>query len=235
MFRVVLHGLNSRKARSFEWLNRMAMARPKNEPDALYIKLFSPGPVACNLQLELIQDRSVYRNNLKVVPGWNEYTVPYAKLNFAAGQERFLRLWVDRDQEVRLIFTWLDLVKFKSLAPVLTASGSAEKVKCVAWDLDNTLWKGVIGDDGKEGVQVIPEALELIRKLDQRGIIQTVVSKNEHATAWEKIVELELDKYFLYPAINWDPKSANISRIAKELNININSFSLLDDSVFELE
>jgi FkbH-like protein len=120
-------------------------------------------------------------------------------------------------------------------APPAAPEGSADKVKCVAWDLDNTLWKGVIGDDGKEGVTVVAEALDLIHQLDQRGIVQTIVSKNEHDTAWEKIVELELDKYFLYPAINWNPKSSSISQIAKELNISVNSFALIDDSEFERE
>ena len=200
--------------------------------DALYIKLFSPETMPCNLQLELIQDVPVYRNSFNIVPGWNEFVVPFGQLDFAPGKGRYIRLWVDRDQEVRLIFTWLDLVKFKSQTQP-TPKCPAEKVKCVAWDLDNTLWKGVIGDDGKDGVKVVSEALDLIRRLDQRGIIQTVVSKNEHATAWEKVVELGLADYFLYPAINWEPKSVNLQRIASELNININSFALIDDSEFE--
>jgi len=216
------------------WLKKMTASAIQcgKTPDALYIKIFSPEPEPCDLQVELVQDVTVYRNNIRVVPGWNEYTVPFENFDFESGEERFLRFWVNRDQEVNLIFTWLDLVKFKATASSVQQI-PAEKVKCVAWDLDNTLWQGVIGDDGKEGVTVVSEAVDLIHKLDQRGIIQTIVSKNEHDTAWEKIVELALDEYFLYPAINWDPKSVNISRIAKELNININSFALIDDSEFE--
>ncbi len=201
-------------------------------PDALYIKLFSTELTPCNLQFELIEDVTIYRSNLKVVPGWNEYHIPFDQFNFKSGENRRIRFWIDRDQEVRLIFTWLDFVKFKSKAPA-TQDRPADKIKCVAWDLDNTLWKGVIGDDGKEGVEVVPEALNLIRLLDQRGILQTIASKNEHDTAWEKIVELGLDEFFLYPAINWAPKSANLLQIAKELNINVNSFALIDDSEFE--
>lgn len=207
-------------------------AHSEDTPDALYIKLYAPEEYACNLQLELIQDVPVYRTNLQVTPGWNEYVLPFEKFDHVPGKERLLRLWVDRDQEVRLVFTWLDLVKFKARTQTLPEA-SANKVKCVAWDLDNTLWKGVIGDDGSEGVEVVPEVIDLIRELDGRGIIQTAVSKNEHETAWAKIVELGLDEYFLYPAINWDPKSVNLSRIADELNINVNTFALIDDSEFE--
>jgi FkbH-like protein len=232
LFRRIQYELGARKRVALEMFTRWAQCR--NNPDALYIKLFSPGSAPCNLQLELIQDVPVYRDNIKVLPGWNEYTLPFEKLDFKPGKNRFLCLWVDRDQEARFIFTWLDLVQFKSTAPAKQES-PAEKLKCVAWDLDNTLWKGVIGDDGRDGVKVVPEALELIRKLDERGIIQTIASKNEHNTAWEKVVELGIQNYFLYPAINWNPKSVNLSRIAKELNININSFALIDDSRFERE
>lgn len=207
-------------------------ARSEETPDALYIKLFSPESASCNLQLELIQDVPVFRTNLEVASGWNEFTLPFGEFESVTGKDRFLRLWVDRDQEVRLIFTWLDLVKFKS-ATGAAPKVPADKVKCVAWDLDNTLWEGVIGDDGSEGVKVVSGAVDLIHKLDQRGIVQTIASKNEHDTAWAKVIELGLEEYFLYPAINWDPKSVNLSRIADELNINVNTFALIDDSEFE--
>ena len=109
----------------------------------------------------------------------------------------------------------------------------AAAVKCVAWDLDNTLWDGVIGDDGADNVAVDPRALELIAALDERGVLQTIVSKNTHDVAWKKIEELKLDHYFLYPAIHWGPKSESLSAISKQLNINIDTFAVIDDNPFE--
>ena len=106
-------------------------------------------------------------------------------------------------------------------------------MKCVAWDLDNTLWKGVIGDDGAENVHVNPDALNLIKQLDERGILQTIASKNNHDVAWDKIVALGLENMFLYPAINWEQKSQNLKKIADSLNIGIDTFALIDDSAFE--
>jgi len=110
-----------------------------------------------------------------------------------------------------------------------------KKVKCVCWDLDNTLWDGVIGDDGMDGVSVNNKIIDLIEELDKKGILQTVTSKNEYETAWSKIKQLDLDKFFLYPAINWGPKSESIKQIASELNIGIDSFALIDDSEWERE
>ena len=122
-----------------------------------------------------------------------------------------------------------DFVKLKNKE----VATPAQKVKCVAWDLDNTLWAGVIGDDGKDGVVPFKHSIKLIKELDDRGIIQTIASKNTPEVAWEKIEELGLADYFLYPAINWGRKSQSLSNIAKELNINIDTFAMIDDSLFE--
>ena len=111
----------------------------------------------------------------------------------------------------------------------------AKKIKCVCWDLDNTLWNGVIGDDGTDGVIVNNKIIDLINEFDKKGILQTITSKNEYEIAWSKIKQLGLDKFFLYPAINWGPKSESIKQIAKELNIGIDTFALIDDSEWERE
>ncbi|MGB8097050.1 MAG: HAD-IIIC family phosphatase, partial [Terracidiphilus sp.] len=124
-----------------------------------------------------------------------------------------------------------------SSEPVATAAsvaeGPAAKVKCVAWDLDNTLWKGTLIEDDANALAARPEALRLIRALDERGIIQTVVSKNNHDEAMDVLTRLGIDQYFLYPALNWGSKSQNLQQIADRLNINIDTFALIDDSPFE--
>ena len=73
----------------------------------------------------------------------------------------------------------------------------------------------------------------LIKRLDEMGVIQTITSKNNFDLAWQKIVSLGLGDYFIYPAINWERKSQSMMAIAKELNINIDTFALIDDSAFE--
>lgn len=224
------------------------LSKRELKPDVFFIKCFSPESTAFRIQLELVTDMPVFRTSLQIEPGWNEHYLDAAELiALAAGQKGNLRLSIENDREVRVIFTWLDFVQLQNgLSSVPEFNGStqaildkqahlapAAKIKCVAWDLDNTLWHGVIGDAGEAGVTPNREMIDLIQKLDERGILQTIVSKNNHETAWPKIEQLGLADYFLYPAIHWGPKSRSVQQIAAELNINVDTFAVIDDSPFE--
>ena len=118
--------------------------------------------------------------------------------------------------------------------------------KCLILDLDNTLWGGVIGDDGLEGIQLghglgigkaFSEFQQWIKKLRQRGIIICVASKNDEATAKEPFLHhpdmvLSLDDIAVFQA-NWDTKVDNIRTIQHILNIGFDSMVFLDDNPFE--
>ncbi len=107
------------------------------------------------------------------------------------------------------------------------------KVKCVVWDLDNTLWQGTLSEG--LGVEIRPDAFKIVKALDDRGILQSVASKNNYDDAMPLLIELGIDKYFLYPQIHWGPKSQSIQKICEALNIGIDSFAFVDDQEFELE
>lgn len=107
------------------------------------------------------------------------------------------------------------------------------KVKCVVWDLDNTIWDGVLLEDEK--VILRKEVRNIIEVLDSRGILQSIASKNEYNTVMAKLKELGLDEYFIYPQINWNSKSSSIKAIAKSINIGIDTLAFIDDQPFELE
>lgn len=185
------------------------------------------------LILELIEDNhSIFKTSIILKQGWNETFIPIDKIKLPSSKAKKaqLRAYISNDETATLIFELFDLVKLvKSNKNI----GPASKVKCVAWDLDNTLWEGVIGDDGGDNVIPYKASIQLIKDLDERGIIQTIVSKNTEKVAWEKIESLGLCDYFLYPAINWGRKSQSLKCIAKELNINIDTFAVIDDSIFE--
>ncbi len=108
-----------------------------------------------------------------------------------------------------------------------------KKIKCLVWDLDNTLWDGTL----LEGDDVAPKrnSMRIIKTLDSRGILQSVASKNDHTQAMAKLHDLGLADYFLYPQINWNSKSHSIKRIADSINIGIDSIAFIDDQPFERE
>ena len=106
------------------------------------------------------------------------------------------------------------------------------RIKCVVWDLDNTLWDGVLLEDGE--VTVRPEAVAHIRRLDAMGVLHSIASKNDHDTAMAKLRELGLDDLFLYPRIGWNAKSESVRQIAAKLNLGLDAFAFVDDQEFEL-
>ena len=113
------------------------------------------------------------------------------------------------------------------------AQPSQKYIKCVVWDLDETLWKGVL----LEGDQVClrENVAETIKALDGRGILQSIASKNEYSVAMEKLAEYGLQDYFLYPQINWNSKPSSVRRIAESINIGLDSIAFIDDQPSERE
>lgn len=118
--------------------------------------------------------------------------------------------------------------------------------KCLILDLDNTVWGGVIGDDGLEGIELghglgigkaFTEFQMWVKKLKQRGIIICVASKNNEDTAKEPFEKhpdmvLKLDDIAVFMA-NWETKVDNIRAIQGILNIAFDSMVFLDDNPFE--
>ena len=124
-------------------------------------------------------------------------------------------------------------------------SAAGHFTKCVVLDLDNTLWGGVIGDDGVSGIalgdfdegEAFVAFQKFIRELKARGIILAVVSKNEHAAAILPFREhprmvLKEEDIAVFIA-NWDNKADNIRQVQKVLNIGFDSLVFLDDNPFE--
>lgn len=105
--------------------------------------------------------------------------------------------------------------------------------KCVVWDLDNTLWDGVLLEDPE--VRVREEVVEVVKTLDERGILQSIASKNDHEQVGRKLRELGLHDYFLYPQVNWNSKASSIEAIAKSINIGLDAVAFVDDQPFERE
>lgn len=119
--------------------------------------------------------------------------------------------------------------------------------KALALDLDNTLWGGIIGDDGVENIeighetstgQVYLEFQSYLKKIKQLGIILNIVSKNEHKNAIvgleHKDSQIKPDDCILIKA-NWNPKSENLNEMIAELDLTQESFVFIDDNPAERE
>jgi FkbH-like protein len=221
-----------------KYLVKIAPSGDEGPFDAFVLECFSPEEAPYRITLEYVDRAIRARHSFTIQPGWNFFTLPAESFNFDSNLPTGkLTLCPENNAETRIIFTWLDLVRYQDAHRAVSAppprTVPAAKVKCVAWDLDNTVWRGIVSEDSQTALHPRADALDLIRKLDERGIIQTVVSKNNFADAWRVVESLQLQEYFLHPAINWQPKSSNLVDIAARLNINIDTFALIDDSPFE--
>jgi FkbH-like protein len=126
------------------------------------------------------------------------------------------------------------------------AAKQGRSFKCLVLDLDNTVWGGVIGDDGMEGIELgqgspLGEAYvafqDYARELSRRGVILAVCSKNDEANAvepFEKHPDMVLRRGDIASFVaNWSDKAGNIRAIAEELNIGLDSLVFIDDNPFE--
>lgn len=104
-------------------------------------------------------------------------------------------------------------------------------VKCLVWDLDDTLWDGVVLEGDRP--RPFAAAIEVLKTLDQRGVLHAVASRGHHETAAAHLVEHGLDELFCALDIGWGSKSGAVQRIAKTLNIGLDTVAFLDNDPVE--
>jgi FkbH-like protein len=151
-------------------------------------------------------------------------------------------MWYRAKQEIALPVAPL----YGDLVGRLLAAKQGRSAKCLVLDLDNTVWGGVVGDDGVEGLALgqgsaLGEAFvafqNYARELSRRGVILAVCSKNDEANALEPFdrhpdMVLRRSDIACFMA-NWSDKANNIRAIAQELNIGLDSLVFVDDNPFE--
>ena len=120
------------------------------------------------------------------------------------------------------------------------------KKKCIAVDLDNTLWGGVIGEDGVENILLsgskdgrrYKDAQRLLKQMKSQGVMLAILSKNNPEDVEPVFSHPDMLLHhddFVAEVIDWNPKPENISQLAKDLNIGLDAFVFLDDNPVERE
>ncbi|SCK46257.1 HAD family hydrolase [Streptomyces sp. WMMB 322] len=113
----------------------------------------------------------------------------------------------------------------------MTAAGGAPVVKCLVWDLDDTLWDGVVleGDEPEP----FPDALKTLRTLDERGILHAAASRGEYAVTSRHLDRHGLEEWFSDVRVGWGAKSEAVRRIAEGLNIGLDTVAFVDNDPVE--
>jgi len=212
------------------------------QPSIFLLEVYNLGSSTMNLILTVapanaglpansyVQISPACRTTLVLPPGYSRHEVDYRLFSKVADQGNFdISLTPEADLGGHLVFLSADFV---CLAPK-HESERQKQIKCVVWDLDNTLWKGVLLEGALP--QIRPEVLKLLRFLDDRGILLSIASKNDPESALAALRTVGAADYFLYPQINWNPKSHSVRQIAQALNIGPDTLAFIDDNPFERE
>ncbi|MBE6692479.1 MAG: HAD-IIIC family phosphatase [Ruminococcaceae bacterium] len=102
-----------------------------------------------------------------------------------------------------------------------------DKIKLVIWDMDETFWNGTI----TEGNVTIPEEhIKLIKDLTDAGIINSICSKNDFQLVVDELKKYDLDEFFVFPSINWEPKGNRIKQLISDMQLRPANVIFIDDN-----
>lgn len=218
----------------------------KSLPDAFVAEIYNPTDTSIDLLLSMSVDRTrlsagitpdrlppPFPLKLSVPPGYFRRDIPREALaHLLEPGLPFNIALVPAADGAHLIFLTLEFVEYRKAAALAEARAPAKlpPAKCVIFDLDNTLWEGIL----LEGeVRLRPNIRTIFETLDERGILLSVASKNSHEDALAKLREYRLEELLVFPTIGWQPKSEMVRAIAQQINIGLDSVIFIDDNVFE--
>lgn len=176
-----------------------------------------------------------------LVPGVTIFDLAYLCSLCGARQWHSPRFWYHSKHAFD--FDFFGVVAFQAARLVSSVRGRSQK--CIVLDLDNTIWGGIVGDEGLEGIRIgsgadgeaFVDFQRYLLKLKERGIILAVCSKNEEEIAKKVFLEhpdmeLQIEDIAVFKA-NWNDKAQNIQEIGRILNIGLDSMIFIDDSHVE--
>lgn len=159
-------------------------------------------------------------------------------------EKLFARCSVERSIDLRFYLSSRALYKYEFLhaysefvSPIVGATVGHYK-KVLALDCDNTLWKGILGEDGLRGVRMFSEVQSIFVQLADAGVLVCLCSKNNAADVDAALHDERMvltDRHIVVKAVNWSDKADNLAQIAETLNLGLDSFVFVDDRDFELE
>ena len=176
--------------------------------------------------------------SLVFIYDFNEFVMKFGEYNVFNYQDYFFG-------DIKISIDYIPKFADELLGYVNAVMGITKK--CIVLDLDNTLWGGIIGEDGFDNIKLGDDAVgrsfvefqKRLLALNQRGIILAINSKNNFEDAMEVIKKhpsmILREDNFACMKINWDDKVTNLQEISKELNIGLDSMVFFDDDLINQE
>jgi len=209
------------------------------KPDCLLIEVFNPMPAEMLLQLR-VKGKGGHRFEWsgRAAPGFASLSIPVAEMERRINLARPFEMALTVQDEVGKRFyvcstTFVRLAQQPAAEVTPAARVPGKKIKCVVWDLDHTLWDGILLEGKPADFQLKDGMRAILLELDRRGILLSIASKNSEDDARRVLESLGVWDLFLAPQIGWQPKSESLKQIARRLNIGLDSLAFVDDMAFE--
>lgn len=225
--------------RRYTWKKRMASAMGDSGPlpTSFLCECYNPEAHTVRLTLAIRPNSDAvqiqFQKLIELTPGFHRIRIPVEEISRLVDLRQPFGIELIPNDVADVTTLFFGVIEFVKEAEV--PSSGAARIKCVVWDLDNTLWDGILVETGVDNLVLKPGIREVLRTLDERGILHSIASKNNADEAMAALRHFQIDDYFLCPQISWQPKSKAIATIAKELNIGRDSLLFVDDSSFERE
>jgi len=226
--------------------SRSAHGQPVGPDDVFVLEAFHDGAEAWPFTVSIMtaekEASGLFQAAALLTPGYSRLVIPVREIAVLVDLTAPLTVQVEpvREGAPPIVFGLVDFARLSrplpslpAAKPVPKAAKGPPKFKCVVWDLDNTLWQGVLVEDGIEGVALNDEAVALVREFDRRGIINSIASKNDTELAFRALEQFGLRDLFVFPKISWGPKSEAIRDIIAEMDVGADTFAFIDDQPFE--
>ena len=188
------------------------------------------------------QAGGLFQTAVPLAPGYNRLLVPVSDIAKLVDLGKPVTIQIEPVEEGAppIVFGMIDFCRLSralAAAPAQPVAANQAKdlpkLKCVVWDLDNTLWHGTLVEDGVEGITLSQAAADAVRELDRRGIINSIASKNDPDLTFAALEKFGLKQYFVFPKVSWGPKSEAIKSIIAEMDVSADTFAFVDDQPFE--
>ena len=176
--------------------------------------------------------------------GLNVYALPVKDCITNLGRNNFYspKMWYFGSMP----YSMKGLAALSSLITKYAEAAKSKRKKCLAVDLDNTIWGGVIGEEGVEGITlsnhkegaVYKDTQRLLKKMKNQGVMLAIISKNNVDDVEPVFSHPDMllhHEDFVAEIINWEAKPKNIKKLAADLNIGLDSIVFLDDNPAERE
>ncbi len=213
--------------RSLRWRKAVRRSEWEGSPSRWDIRCVSDRAATYVCEVRKADGTPVFAQRLAIEVGENVFSFALPQVESGA----LFRIFPagDSDAGAELVFREL------SLWSPPAASSHAQFVKCLAWDLDGTLWNGVLAEDGVDGLELCGDSVALLRTLDARGIVNSICSKNDPEPVKAALERFGLADMFVFPQVGWGAKSVSLRRLARELNVGRDAIAFVDDASWERE